>query len=91
MTDIHIKRKHNFGKEKCISMAEELGKKIQGALGGEVTRDGDSFRFKTSMASGELRAGEDEIEVSVKLGMLGKALKPKIEAEIEKACDKYLV
>jgi putative polyhydroxyalkanoate system protein len=52
-------------------------------------REGDVLRSERSGASGSLAVAPDEIVVTVKLGFLLMALKPRIESQIHRFLDQH--
>jgi len=90
VSDIEISREHQLGKADCMKLVKELAEKLESRLGGTSTVDGDKVHYSHMGAKGTLVAGECNIDVSVKLNMMTRAFKPKIEQEIVRLFDKYI-
>lgn len=94
MADIHINRPHSLG----LATARELANKwIAGAsqkmgltcslVTGETE---DQIKFERSGVSGVMKVRADAFELEAKLGLMMKAVKPMIEAEIDKNLSRLL-
>ncbi len=94
MADININRPHNLG----LATARELANKwMEGAaqkmgltctlVPGETE---DQIQFERSGVTGVMKVRGDALELEAKLGMMMKAVKPMIEAEIEKNLTRLL-
>ena len=68
-------------------IADELTDELQ--LHCEWQSD-DCLDFQRSGAAGQINIGEDEIEVTLKLGMLLRPFRGNIEKELEKMLDKHI-
>ena len=68
-------------------IADELTDELQ--LQCEWQSD-DCLDFQRSGAAGQINIGEDEIEVTLKLGMLLRPFRGNIEKELEKMLDKHI-
>ncbi len=90
MSDIKISREHTLGKQQCMKLAEELAAKLEERLGGSSKIEGDTVYYSHMGAKGTLVAKESNIDVSVKLNMLTRGFKSKIEQEINRLCDQYI-
>lgn len=94
MADIHINRPHSLG----LATARELANKwIEGAsqkMGltcSMVTGESeDQIKFERSGVSGVMKVRGDAFELEAKLGLMMKAVKPMIEAEIDKNLSRLL-
>eukprot|EP00914_Ancora_sagittata_P003316 GHVO01006884.1.p1 GENE.GHVO01006884.1~~GHVO01006884.1.p1 ORF type:complete len:102 (+),score=19.26 GHVO01006884.1:74-379(+) len=94
MSDIHINRPHSLG----LSTARELANKwMEGAaqkigltcslVAGETE---DQIKFEHSGVTGVMKVRGDAFELEAKLGLMMKAVKPMIEAEIDKNLSRLL-
>ena len=94
MAYININRPHNLG----LATARELANKwMEGAaqkmgltctlVPGETE---DQIQFERSGVTGVMKVRGDALELEAKLGMMMKAVKPMIEAEIEKNLSRLL-
>ena len=82
MADIDIRRSHGVTVERARATAEgiaaDLGKRF--GLRGEWR--GNTFNFKRSGVSGFLTVGEQDLHLSLSLGLLLKAMRESIERAI---------
>ncbi len=94
MADINISRPHSLG----LPAARELANKwMEGAaqkmgltcslVSGETE---DQIKFERSGVTGVMKVRGDALELEAKLGLMMKALKPMIEAEIDKNLTRLL-
>lgn len=90
MSDIQISRQHQLGKERCETLVREVATRLEERMGGKCRIEGDAVYYEHMGAKGKLVAGEDRVDVSVKLSLLTRAFKPKIESLINKLCDDYI-
>lgn len=90
MSEIQISRQHQLGKERCQELVKELANKLEQRLGGSCQFDGDVVYYNHMGARGKLVASADRVDVTVKLGLMAMAFKPKIEKFINQACDDYI-
>ena len=90
MSDIQISRQHQLGKDRCQELVKELANKLEHRFGGKCQFDGDTVHYHHMGAKGKLVASDDRIDVTVKLGLMTRAFKHKIESVINQACDDYI-
>ena len=88
MADIEIHRAHNLGLKAARTaadrMAETLGRKfdLKGSWAGNV------LRFERPGVSGSLAISDKDLNLSVALGFLLKAMKGSIQSAIEQELDR---
>jgi len=90
LSDIHIRRQHNLGLAKCKSLGLDLVTQLQSKLGGQYSEEENCFFYSNKGAKGQLTAADDYVEISIKLSLLTKGLKSKIQKELEQFCDEHL-
>lgn len=87
MADIDIKRSHALGlkaaRAAADQMAEDLGRKF-GLSGGWT---GNTHHFDRPGVTGSLQIAEDHLHLTVKLGLLLKAMRGPLEAAILRELD----
>jgi putative polyhydroxyalkanoate system protein len=87
MADIEIRRVHNLGlkaaRTAADKMAEHLGKKF--GLRGDW--DGNVLRFERPGVNGALAITDKDLNLSVTLGFLLKAMKGSIDAAVNRELD----
>ena len=90
MADIEIKRAHGLGikaaRAAAEKMADQLGRKFD--LKGDWS--GNVLRFERPGVTGSLTVGEKDLNLSVALGFLLKAMKGSIESAVKHEMDKVL-
>lgn len=87
MSDIDIRRKHGKSLKAARAAVEKTAAAIGRKFGIASEWDGDTLNFSRAGASGHIHVGKTEVRVHAKLGFLLGAMKPLIEAEIERAFD----
>lgn len=87
MATIDVRRKHSVGKDGARAAAEEIAGRMEKQLGGNFHWDGDALKFKRSGASGEIHVADDEVRVSVDLGLMYRPMKGMIEGKINEYLD----
>jgi putative polyhydroxyalkanoate system protein len=91
MSKIHICREHDLDEQACQVMAEELLQKLVGKFGGRYKPKGNKFVYKhTAGVTAEVEPRDGELDVSVKLGLMTRAMAPQLEREMTKVLDEYL-
>lgn len=87
MADIDIRRTHDLGikaaRAAADRMAEDLGRKF--GLNGGWT--GDTHHFDRPGVTGSLQITADQLHLTVKLGLLLKAMRAPLEAAIVRELD----
>ncbi len=87
MSKIDIRRKHGkslkAAKTAVSRTADAIGKKF--AI--ESTWEGDTLLFSRGGVNGRIHVGKTELQVHAELGFLLGAMKPMIEAEIQRQLD----
>ena len=74
-------------REQLDDLARQLGQKLQ--LNCEWTSD-DCLNFRRSGADGQINIGDEEIELTITLGMLMEFFRDKIESEILAFIDQHI-
>lgn len=94
MSDIHIRREHTLGLDKARELAtywiEGASKKMGLTCKHEPGAQQDVIKFERSGVEGQMVVTADAFELTAKLGLMMKALKPMIEGEIDKNLQKLL-
>lgn len=91
MSDLRVCRELNVDEQECQDLAIKLLDKLVGKFGGKYKSEGNNYRYKHSAgvnAVVEPKAGE--LIVDVKLGMMTRALAPKLEKEMNRVLDDHL-
>ncbi len=88
MSDIHIKRAHGTTLVKAKKAAQNIADKMQDSLELETEWDGNTLWFERTGVNGMIEVSKTEITIEVKLGMMLKPFKAKIQETIEQNMDK---
>ncbi|TVP92654.1 MAG: polyhydroxyalkanoic acid system protein [Pseudomonadaceae bacterium] len=90
MSTVDVTRDHQLGKEVARERAQKLADKLAQKLDAKCAWQGDELTFKRSGADGSILVSDDQVRVTVKLGLMLKPMAGMVKGEIEKALDKYL-
>ena len=91
MSRITLHREHQLDKQESRALAEKLLTKLVDKYGGRYDEDDDSFRYKhPAGVNAIVEPKEGEFIVNIKLGIMTRALGPKIEADMDRILDGYL-
>ena len=74
-------------RDQLDDLAEQLGQELQ--LNCEWQTE-DCLEFSRSGANGQINIGDDEIELTISLGMIMKLFRDKIEREILEFIDQHI-
>lgn len=89
MSTIHLQRKHKVGLKKAKAAAQKIADEMNDVFDMASEWDGNTLHFSRTGVQGTLTVSRDAVKLQAKLGLLLAALKPRIEAQIEKNFDKY--
>ncbi len=92
MSEIHFKKEHSFGKEKAREIIQEYADKYGEQLKKfkiEFQWDGDTINL-SGPAKGTIEVREENVEVSVKLGLAARMLKGRIEEGMKSGIEKVM-
>ncbi len=87
MAAIHIHRSHNLSLKKARLAAEEVATQLEQRFGLQSEWEGSHLHFQRPGVQGVMQVGKDELRLEVSLGFLLSALRPTIEAEINRYLD----
>jgi putative polyhydroxyalkanoate system protein len=87
MADIDIRRVHGLGLEAARKAADQMADKLGRKFGLKGDWDGDVLRFERPGVTGALTVGPKDVQLSVALGFLLKAMKGSIEQAIQHELD----
>lgn len=90
MAGFQIRKAYTMPKEDLRCAAEGLAKKLESAHGVSTRWDGDKVRIKGSGVDGQLTLGEDDLLVSVELGLLASAFKNVLRGEVQRYLDEHV-
>jgi putative polyhydroxyalkanoate system protein len=84
MSNIHIKHPYTLLPDEARKRVEEIAKDLKKEYKIDYSWQDDHLHFRRSGASGSLELGDGIIELNIKLGMILRPLKGKIEDSIRK-------
>ncbi len=90
MSEIHLSKSHKLGLKKAKAKVDKLAEQLAEDFDLESEWDGNTLNFQRTGISGQLEVTKDHIELSMKLGFLMAAFKPKIEEQLKANLDKFL-
>lgn len=90
MPKIKVHKKHNKDVEQTRELAEQLARSLQQKYQMDYQWRGDTLNFKRQGISGDLELHPGEIRIALTTGLMMAAFTGTIEAELNKALDKYL-
>lgn len=91
MSDLQIIRQHNMSQNECQEIAKKLLEKLTAQFGGQFELSNNAYRYRHPMGvNAHLESRPSELTVCVKLGLMTRAMAPKMEQEINRVLDEYL-
>jgi len=87
MADIEIHRPHHLGLEGARAAADEMAAHLGRKFGLKGEWWGDVMRFERPGVTGSLTVGEKDLDLSISLGFLLKAMRGSIESAIREELD----
>lgn len=89
MSRITVTRNHDFGLEGARTKLNELTGTLAEKYGVKATPRGDTVGVSGKGIDGEVRITETTVTLDLKLGLMLRPMKGKIEAGIHRQMDKY--
>jgi len=90
MSQIQIRRRHSLDHAHARATAEKLAATLASEYHADYQWQDDELTFRSPGIEGRLNVGRDEVEINVRLGMLLRPLKGKIENGIRSRLDAIL-
>ena len=87
---MRIRRRHNLGIEEARVRADRIAADLGPQFSLRSNWQGDHLVVTGNGVNGQLKVGEDEIEIEVKLGFALKLMEGPIRTVIEKTIDEEL-
>ena len=84
MSNIHIKHPYVLMPDEARKRVEEIAKDLKKEYKMDYSWKGDHLHFRRSGASGSVELGDGVLELKIKLGMILRPMKGKIEDSIRK-------
>lgn len=88
MADIELTRKHGLGLEAARSAAEKMSGQLSKKFGLQGRWAGDTLHFERPGVTGSLEITDKDLDLSITLGFLLKAMKGSIERAVNEELDK---
>lgn len=90
MAGFQIRRPYTMSREDLRAAAEGLASELEASHGVRARWDGDRVSIRGAGIDGRLTLGEDELLVSVELGLLASPFKHALRSEVERYLDEYV-
>lgn len=90
MSNIQISRVHGMEKSQARASAEELVEQLRASYGFDCRWEADALLFSHTAGKGEVTIDEEQLHISIKLGMLGRPLRGTLEQKIQDKLDEIL-
>ena len=90
MSLIRVRRKHTLGYDRACETAEEFAEKLQAQYNADYHWDEDDLRFSAKGLNGNIHIEDDSVEIQVKLGLMYRPFRTKIEKTIASELDDIL-
>jgi putative polyhydroxyalkanoate system protein len=87
MSDIHLKRAHGTTLTKAKKAAQNIADQMEASLELEMEWEGNTLWFERKGVNGMIEVSKTEIHIEVKLGIMLKPFKVKIQEAIERNMD----
>jgi len=87
MADIEIRRAHNLGMKAARAAAEKMAEHLGQKFGLRGAWEGNVLKFERPGVSGLLAITDKDLNLSVTLGFLLKAMKGSIDAAVHRELD----
>ncbi len=84
MSNIHIKHPYALLPDEARKRVEEIAKDLRKEYKMDYSWKGDQLHFRRSGASGSVELGDGILDLKIKLGMMLRPMKGKIEDSIRK-------
>ncbi len=90
MAHIDVTRPHTLGLDGAHRAAEEVAAELQGAFPLHTHWDGDTLVARGKGFDAQFLAGPETVQILVKLGLVLRPMRRKIQSEIERYLDRYV-
>jgi putative polyhydroxyalkanoate system protein len=90
MSQIHIRKKHGLDHARARATAEQLAAALASEYHADCQWQDDELQFRSPGIEGQLHVGKDEVEIKIRLGMMLRPLRGKIESGIRTRLDAIL-
>lgn len=90
MAAISVKHQHQLSDDEVRGHIDELARKLANELDAGYRWEGNVLRFERSGASGVIELKTSMVEINVKLGMLLRPFRGKVEQSINDYLDQHI-
>ena len=90
MAGFQIRKAHTMDKDALREAAEELARELEATHGVRARWEGDSVRIKGAGVDGKLTLGDEDLLVSVELGLMASAFKGVLRNEVQRFLDEHV-
>lgn len=91
MSVINIEKQHSLSFEELTERVNEIAKKLETKLDiRSEWEDKNTLSFRRKGANGSIELSEDSVSITVRLGMMFRALKSVVESELERVVEAKL-
>jgi putative polyhydroxyalkanoate system protein len=90
MARIDIQRDHTLGLAQARSQVDALAERLRSKLEVQTRWEGDVLHFSRGGVDGHISVEARSVRVQARLGLMMAALKPMLEAEIQRRLDEHL-
>lgn len=90
MAGFQIRKAHSMAKEDLRAAADDLARELEAAHGVRARWEGDCVRIRGSGVDGKLTLGDEDVLVSVELGLLASPFKGALRSEVQRFLDEYV-
>lgn len=90
MSQIQIRKRHGLDHAQARATAEKLAASLASEYHADYYWQDDELMFRSPGFEGQLHVGKDDVEIRVRLGMLLRPLRGKIESGIRARLDAIL-
>lgn len=90
MAGFQIRKAHSMQKAALRDAAEGLARELEAAHRVRTRWDGDCVHLKGAGVDGRLTLGDEDVLVSVELGLLASAFKGVLQREVERFLEEFV-
>lgn len=90
MAGFQIRKPYTMPKDDVRSAAEGLAKELESQHGVRARWEGDQVSIRGSGVDGQLTLGDEDLLVSVELGLLASAFKNVLRSEVQRYLDEHV-
>jgi putative polyhydroxyalkanoate system protein len=85
-----IRKPHNMSRPELREAAERLARELESAHGVRARWEGDCVSIKGAGVDGRLTISDEDVLVSVQMGLIASAFKNVLRDEVQRFLDEYV-